>query len=142
MAPPVVDSCTEAMYLDRTAEGADRDLAWSYSFAGDAERCLIVRVGQRVVWHGNFGDHPLESDQGDRPNPIDGHQSGVVTFDRPGVFGYRCNFHLEMRGAVWVLPALAPAPVPASSLPIGVGGAFLLLAIAFVASRRTRRGHG
>jgi hypothetical protein len=41
------------------------------------ERCLKIRVGQSVRWQGNFGDHPLEGDQGDDPNPID-------TATRPG----------------------------------------------------------
>lgn len=107
---PVVDSCQEANYLDRTAVGADRAFDWDFPFAFNDERCITIRAGQSVQWNGNFGAHPLEQDQGDRPNPISAHGAdGVVTFTQPGLFGYRCNYHFEMRGAIQVLPAL-PAP--------------------------------
>src|SRR5262245_36582270 len=79
-ALPVVDSCQESAYLERTAEAADRVLDWDYAFAGDPERCLRVRVGQSVRWMGSFGDHPLDPDEGDVPNPIASHANGLVVF--------------------------------------------------------------
>jgi hypothetical protein len=105
-AAPVVDGCSESMYVDRTAPDADRSLAWDFNFGSSPERCLIVRAGQQVTWVGNFGDHPIDADEGDQPNPTNRPPGGVVTFDRPGVFGYRCTFHLFMQGAVMVVPSL------------------------------------
>jgi hypothetical protein len=134
---PVVDDCTEAVYLDRTAAGADREFIWDFSFPGIPERCIRIFVGQSVRWQGNFADHPLEADQGDRPNPIDAHAAGLVTFDRPGVFGYRCNFHLEMRGAIWVVAApQEPSPVPAGSRGAGLAAAAALALLGFTYVRR------
>jgi hypothetical protein len=34
-ALPEVDGCTEVMYQDRTASGADRELRWDFNFAAD-----------------------------------------------------------------------------------------------------------
>jgi plastocyanin len=127
-AIPVVDDCAEANYLDRSGPAADRALHWDYSFAGDPERCLKIRVGQSVQWEGNFGDHPLEGHEGDRPNPIDSHADGLVRFDRPGIFGFRCNFHLEMRGAIWVVADNAPA-VPSGSTRVALLAMVLLLMV-------------
>jgi hypothetical protein len=126
---PVVDDCTEAIYLDRTAANADRELRWDFNFPADLERCLKIRVGQSVRWQGNFGDHPLEGDQGDDPNPIDSHAAGLVTFARPGVFGFRCNFHLEMQGAIWVVPDPAAPTVPWGDASTAIFAGLLLLAI-------------
>jgi plastocyanin len=121
---PIVDDCSEAAYLDRSAEEADRVLDWDYAFAGSPERCLKIRVGQTVTWVGNFAGHPLEQDQGDTPNPIASHDaSGIVTFGTPGIFGFRCNYHFEMRGAIQVVPELVPVSVP-------WGGAGALMALA------------
>jgi hypothetical protein len=108
-AIPVVDDCAEARYLDRTSAGADRHLNWTYSFAGDPEQCIKIYAGQSVQWDGNFGDHPLDPDQGDTPNPVATHNNGLVTFAQPGIYGFRCNFHREMRGAIWVV---SPPAVP------------------------------
>lgn len=136
-AQSAVDDCGESQYLDRRAAAADRALTWDYSIAGDPERCLVIQVGQSVHWQGNFGDHPLDPDQGDTPNPIAGHAAGLVTFDRPGVFGFRCNFHLSMRGAIKVVPAAA-APVPAMSGAWLGTLASLLLGLTWVLSPRRR----
>lgn len=142
---PVVDSCQEADYLDRTAVDADRAFDWDFPFAGSDERCIKIRQGQAVTWVGSFGTHPLQSDQGDAPNPIGGVDQGgataTVTFTRPGVFGYRCQFHFEMRGAIWVV-----AP-PAAPVPAGGVGLIALLAVGLIgagvrviAGTRTRTG--
>jgi plastocyanin len=125
----VVDECSAELYLDRTTQGADRTFHWDYSFAGDPERCITVRVGQSVTWQGNFGDHPLAADEGDQPNPIANHVDGLVTFTTPGTFGYRCNYHFEMRGAIRVLPAATPVPwapplLQSALLALFLGGSF------------------
>jgi plastocyanin len=135
-AIPVFDDCQEAAYVDRTADGADRTLTWDFSFAGSPERCLKIRVGQSVQWDGHFAAHPLESDQGDRPNPIVANlgDSGLIRFDRPGVFGFRCNFHFEMRGAIQVVPAATA--VPWGKIKGGLLLASLLAAIAALAGLR------
>ncbi|MDX2019485.1 MAG: hypothetical protein SF187_04540 [Deltaproteobacteria bacterium] len=104
--PPdkVVQSCLAADYVDRTQVVADRVLAWSHGFSDD-ERCLVVRVGQTVVWQGSLSTHPLDAEGGDSPNPIVSHSDGVVTFRSPGTFGYVCGAaHAGMYGAIHVVP--------------------------------------
>jgi hypothetical protein len=124
---PHVDDCLEAQYLDRTFD-------WDFAFAGSAERCIKVRVGQTVRWVSNFGAHPLEPDEGDRPNPIVANtgDSGVITFTRAGIFGDRCNFHFEMRGAIQVVDASA---VPWGDVKTALGLGVVLLAISAAFSR-------
>ena len=51
------------------------------------------------------------------------------------IYGYRCNFHFSMRGAVQVLPALA-LPVPWLSQPLALGALALLGALFFAIARR------
>jgi hypothetical protein len=125
-ALPLVDGCLETAYQDRTAPDADRMLAWDFPFASSIERCLTIRAGQSVRWDGNFSIHPLTADEGDTPNPIASPAAdGSVVFSKPGLYGFRCNYHDEMRGSIQVLPALAPAAVPWS----GQHGACLLGAV-------------
>jgi hypothetical protein len=129
---PIVDSCEEPNYLDRTAPAADREFNWDYSFAGDPERCITIRAGQRVRWVGGFSGHPLDPDEGTTPNPIVSHadETGFVeyAFTQPGVYGYRCNYHFSMRGAIQVLPAL-----PAAAVPWGGTAALAVLACVLAA---------
>jgi hypothetical protein len=133
--PDEIDGCSEPMYLDRTAVGADRTLHWDFGFITDEERCITVRVGQTVSWEGSFADHPLDPDEGDVPNPIANHVNGVVRFDQPGTFGYRCNFHAQMRGAIRVLPAASAVPWAG---PAGTAGlATLLVGLLALVLRRT-----
>jgi hypothetical protein len=138
-AIPVVDGCLESDYLDRTAPNSDRDFNWDYAFAGDPERCITIRVGQSVRWIGDFPSHPLDPDEGTTPSPIlpiaSPDASGQVTFQQVGIYGYRCNFHFSMRGAVQVLPALA-LPVPWLSQPLALGALALLGALFFAIARR------
>ena len=140
MSVPVVDDCAEVSYQDRTAPAAERTLAWDFPFAGSVDRCIIVRVGQSVRWDGNFAMHPLENDQGSTPNPIGAHDaSGVVTFTAPGIYGYRCNYHFEMRGAVQVVAA--PAAVPGAGLGARLATPVLLLLVGVACSSRRRGRH-
>jgi plastocyanin len=103
---PIVNSCVS--FLDRSAENDDRSISWNFSIAQDAERCLQISSGQSVVWTGNFEFHPLTGGGGTTPSPIELKDSDsedyVVLFPSPGVYGYNCESHNEMRGAVLVLP--------------------------------------
>ena len=141
-AGPVVDSCQDASYLDRTAPDADRLFLWDFPFAGDPERCIRIRVGQSVQWQGNFADHPLQTDEGDPNNPIANYEAtaGLVKFDQVGVFGYRCNFHFAMRGAIQVVAAPPPPPVGWGGWPhaLTLTAGATLLAAGHVALRRRR----
>jgi len=116
-ALPIVDNCDEAAYQDRTAPEADRVLDWDFGIVGSPERCLKIAAGQSVQWVGSFATHPLGPDQGDTPNPVSSHdENGVVVYPTPGLFGFRCNTHFEMRGAIQVVAAPAPAITPCTSV--------------------------
>ncbi len=94
-------------YVDRSAPGAERSLLWNFDLATDPERCLAIRVGQSVTWTGNFGFHPLGGYGGDTPNPIgfpSGGDTWEVTFPNAGTFGFICDVHAEMQGAIRVQP--------------------------------------
>lgn len=135
----VVDDCAEEHYVDRSADSASRVLTWDYSFPATPERCIRIRVGQTVRWNGNFPDHPLDPDQGDAPNPIAQHDgSGVVTFSQPGTFGFRCNYHFEMRGAIRVVASPVPAAVPGTGRTGAVALTALLLLSGTLAARWRR----
>jgi len=133
-----LNDCQPSQYLDRTAPNADRELTWDMSIATDPERCLEVRVGQTVVWNGDFDMHPLGTLGGDTPNPIFFHQNGAVTFSAPGTFGYHCLSHSSMLGAVRVVPA-PPAPAPALSPWLAAVMAGLLLGSGCLLFRRGRQ---
>ena len=135
----VVDGCADADYLDRTAPAADRTLTWDFSIVGDPERCLKVRVGQSVRWDGDLQfSHPLTNDEGTLPNPISGHDaSGVVVFTQPGTFGYRCDNHFQMRGAILVVAPAAARAVPSLQQGGRLALVLALLLISVAAGRRT-----
>ena len=105
--PALVQGCTPTSYQDRTAPGADRDLDWDDAFAGDVERCLMIKVGQGVSWTGDLSEHPVVPEGGTTPSPIVaiGNGFGVsYTFTTPGTFGYLCSTHPPMKGAIFVVP--------------------------------------
>ena len=95
-------------YEDRTAPLADRALSFVGSLANEAERCMRVKAGTSVCFStGSFAAHPLIAFGGDTPNPIPTKTEGTevcVGFLTPGVFGYKCNMHPTMTGAIWVVP--------------------------------------
>jgi hypothetical protein len=111
-----VQNCQPSQYLDRTAPGADRQLAWDFSIATDPERCMRVRVGQTVVWNGDLEVHPLGGQGGDMPNPITFAEGGSITFNSVGRFGFICLSHSSMKGAIEVVPG------PCSAGFFGAGG--------------------
>ncbi len=94
-------------YVDRSLPEAERSLLWNFDLGTDPGRCLAIRVGQSVTWSGNFGFHPLGGYGGDTPNPIgfpSGGDAWEVTFPNAGTFGFICDVHVEMQGAIRVLP--------------------------------------
>ena len=132
----VVQGCQPDQYLDRTAAGADRQITWDFSIVTDPERCLQVKVGQTVVWTGDFDTHPLAGQGGDNPNPIGLHVNGAVTFTNAGTFGFHCLNHSVMVGAIKVVAATAAPSVPALSPWLAVALTVLLLATGFVLLRK------
>jgi hypothetical protein len=136
----IVDNCGDNDYLDRTAPGASREIIWDFSSPGRPDKCMKIHAGQSVTWVGSLSGHPLEEDEGQRPNPIgpprDQGESATVTFTQTGVFGYRCNFHFEMRGAIQVVAA---PPPPTSVAWSGAGGALGLGTLLFFLGLATLR---
>ncbi len=100
-------------YEDRTAALADRALNFVGALANEAERCMRVKAGTSVCFStGSFAAHPLIAFGGDTPNPIPTKTEGTevcVGFLTPGVFGYKCNMHPTMTGAIWVVPSTRKA---------------------------------
>ena len=134
-----VQGCQPNQYLDRTAPGADRELIWDFSVSTDPERCLQVVAGQTVVFQSeNFGFHPLAGSGGDTPNPISQHVNGSVTFPAAGTFGFKCQAHSPMDGAIRVVAP--PTPVPALNR---IGLAVMLLAVGslWIRKRLLQRSH-
>ena len=99
----VVNACKT--FVDKTAAGDARTLAWDFPIAQAAERCTTVKVGQSVTFSGSFTIHPLVGSGGDTPNPISGAQAaaGVATFTKAGTFGFLCSIHPGMTGAIKVI---------------------------------------
>lgn len=136
----IVDNCGDGDFLDRTASGASREIIWDFSSPGRPDKCMKIYAGQSVTWVGSLSGHPLEQDEGQRPNPIgpprDQGESTRVTFTQTGTFGYRCNFHFEMRGAIQVVAA---PPPPVSVSWGGAGGALGLGTLLFFLGLATLR---
>ena len=105
--PTVVNLCT--VFEDRTAAGADRGISFAPTLPTDVERCMKVKVGQAVTFTtSSFGTHPLIPSGGDTPTPIRAQRfTGTVEaflFPSVGVFGYKCDAHPTMLGAIQVVP--------------------------------------
>lgn len=104
--PDALNGCT--VYEDETAPDAGRTIRWDLPpFQGDnADACMMIKVGQTIKWDGDFGMHPLDTLGGTTPNPIldYDHTTGEVTFTAPGSYGYTCDNHAQMTGAIKVVP--------------------------------------
>lgn len=94
-----VDGCEPADFA------AANQIDWTFVVA---PRCVQIKAGQSVTWTGSFSTHPLLADQGDKPNPIStadtSGASANVTFPTPGTYGFKCQVHPTMTGAVLVTP--------------------------------------
>ncbi len=96
-----VNGC--ATFEDKTAESAIT-ITWSLSLAGQPGACLKVKKGTTVTWSGDLTEHPLSASGGTTPNPISvgATTGGIVTFGKPGTYGYVCTKHPTMTGAIEV----------------------------------------
>lgn len=139
-----VQGCQPAQFQDRTTSNDEgRSLGWDFGITTAPERCMQVRVGQSVQWNGDFDNHPLAGSGGDAPNPISLHQSGKVTFNQAGTFGYVCLAHSPMKGAIKVVAATAPKATAAPAISPWLAGllSFVLLSSGWLLLRaRLARG--
>jgi plastocyanin len=105
-----LNGCTSSNYIDKTATGADRTITWQdSSSAKPPNSCLKISMGQAVKWMGDLSaaSHPLRPFGGDAGSPIVATSSGTevtFTFNATGVFGFHCDNHDDMTGAIWVVP--------------------------------------
>lgn len=104
-AGPVENDCTT--FTDRTATSATRNITWDLGITSIPERCMKVKAGQSVAWvsgtgPADFGTHPLLIYKpGGGPAPtIDG--TGAAVFPTAGLYGFACEIHPTMRGAILV----------------------------------------
>ena len=94
---------------------------------------LTVAVGDTVTWtNADSAPHTVSAESGafDSGN-LDEGQAFSFTFDTPGTYTYRCDYHSEMTGTIVVqaaaaaptaAPTSAPAPAaPAASSPPAAG---------------------
>jgi plastocyanin len=108
-AGPPLNGCTT--YVDHTAD-KEVDLQWDFGIAQRPDHCSQIKVGSVVKWTGDFGTHPLDALGGDTPNPIagafmdaggTGTTSIFIAFPNAGKFGYHCDVHATMLGAIEVV---------------------------------------
>ena len=94
------------------AGGADITFPTGATPAQYVNRCVKIKVGQKVTFAGSFTNHPLQAFGGSTPSPIPaftntdpGGSALTVTFTSAGTFGFRCGVHtVAMTGAVKVVP--------------------------------------
>jgi plastocyanin len=106
--PEPVNACRS--FIDRSAASASRTLTWSFSISSDDARCMQIKVGQSVTFSdgagkaADFTSHPPIAWGGDKPNPIQSldKDTGIVNFAAKGTFGFACNNHPAMIGAILV----------------------------------------
>jgi hypothetical protein len=112
-APLLLNGCVD--FQDGTIgalPGDNRFIEWGdpTTYLTKPERCLEVKAGQSVIFHGDFTAHPLSAQGGDAPAIVSkltsaGIEAYEVTFPTVGTFGYKCNVHpLTMNGAIHVIP--------------------------------------
>jgi plastocyanin len=108
-----VNGCTASKYVDATAAGASRAVA--FTFFKYSPACLTIATGQSVTFSGDFYSHPLRAgaapsaggDAGSSQNPIASMNGGTTasfTFAQPGIYPYYCAAHenVGMYGAIQV----------------------------------------
>jgi hypothetical protein len=109
-AAPAVNGCRDGDYLDATDPLARRVVAWDFAVEMAADRCMQIAVGQTTVFEGDFIEHPIGPHDGDANSPIPpttGGDSLSIVFGEIGVFGFICEAHPEMRGAIRVVRPIA-----------------------------------
>jgi plastocyanin len=108
-----VNGCTASKYVDATAAGASRAVA--FTFFKYSPACLTIATGQSVTFSGDFYSHPLRAGvapsagggAGPSQNPISSVNGGTTasfTFAQPGIYPYFCAAHesIGMYGAIQV----------------------------------------
>ena len=110
-----LNGCNAAAFADAdyTAPDASRLIRFPLADGGLAydPQCMHVKAGEKVTWSGDFEMHPLGPQGGDPNNPIpngvfDAGPDGALTIDfaEAGTFGYACQVHSHMVGAIEVTP--------------------------------------
>jgi plastocyanin len=105
-ASAVVNGCTK--FEDESGPNSDGYINWKNPLAAK-EKCIQVKVGQEVTFGTtDFSVHPLSPAGGDAGNPIQPQTAGTadykVIFPAAGIFGFKCNVHAVMTGAIKVVP--------------------------------------
>ncbi len=108
-----VNGCTASNFVDATAAGASRAVA--FTFFKYSPACLTIAAGQSVTFSGDFYSHPLRAGvapslgggAGPSPDPIGSVNGGTTasfTFAQPGIYPYYCATHenIGMYGAIQV----------------------------------------
>jgi plastocyanin len=108
-----VNGCTAGNYVDATAAGVSRTVA--FTFFKYSPACLTIAAGQSVTFSGDFFSHPLRAgvapsaggEAGPPQNPIasvNGGTTASFAFARPGIYPYHCAAHenIGMYGAIQV----------------------------------------
>lgn len=99
-------------FVDKTADDAARVLIWDTTLFNKPERCMKVKVGQKVKFTSDgaapadFGSHPIGANGGDASNPVTtvDTTTGELTLPSAGTFGFMCTIHPSMIGAFEVVP--------------------------------------
>jgi plastocyanin len=116
----MINGCAQGDFVDHSDLDASRvvyftDSAFPFNSEGGVNQytpqCMTIKVGETVGWAGNFEAHPLGPNDNKPNNPI---ASGVfeagsdgaysATFAEAGIFGYECQSHTSMHGAINVKP--------------------------------------
>jgi plastocyanin len=108
-ADAVVNGCTK--FEDESGAGAQAFIDWKNPLTS-TQKCVQIKAGQTVTFGpaagSDFAMHPLRASGGDTPNPIQPKDTGdadyVVTFPNVGIYGFKCNVHPVMTGAIKVIP--------------------------------------
>ena len=92
---------------------------WNAQITTSPARCLVIRVGERVTFYGDFAEHPLDTNGGTFPTPLaaaatilqdagapldDAGDTTTITvkFQAPGAYGYHCMQHGNETGTIQV----------------------------------------
>jgi len=102
---PGLNGCSDADFIDRTAAGAERTVAFGTGASPFtyAPKCITVAAGQTVTFMGDLSVHPLAPgtspaamSAGTAGNPIARTGAGTmarVTFAGAGTYPYFCELH-------------------------------------------------
>lgn len=117
--PPPLNGCKESDFVDYRTPAADRIVHFPDALTAPdgaalpleySPRCMRVQTGQSVTWKGDFGVHTLAGSDNNPLNPIPANGvegtggAYTVKFGAPGRYGYECQQHAAMRGAIDVTP--------------------------------------